>query len=201
MPMEAFLIAAGGRNHAGKTGLLYDHVGRISVSQAARPGVDENLWACLKIAVDELRLAINIDSMDMGSPGPISLHGEGRAVTVNRVGAVHKKWRAATLRNPQAVQLTRYLLAHGFQVGAGTGGAEGGVPPEGKTGTHKADGGLGPGQAALLFGPAGTLWNPSERPHTHHLHLSLPQQHRPDGALGERVAGEVRVGAVAAAVE
>ena len=76
MPIEAFLTAAGGRAPAGKTGWLSDHIGRIAVNQASRPGVDENPWACLKIAVDALRLAITIHALDTGllgstgGPGP-----------------------------------------------------------------------------------------------------------------------------------
>ena len=182
MPSEDCLVAAGGVVHAGKMGRLYDHVGQISVSQAAIPGVDANLWVCLQQAVDALRLAINIDAVDAGTHGPVMGCRARRAVAINRVGAVHKKWHAATVRNPQAVRLVEYFLAQGFRV-------------------EEAE-----EQAMLRFGPAGTVWNPSALPHTHHLSLSLPPPHRVSSAggwtegPGEGLAAAIalRVGAPAA---
>ena len=102
---------------------------------------------------------------------------------MNRVSAVRKKWHAATVRNPQAVRLAEYRLAHGFQAG------EGNSPPSDA------------GHPVFLLGPAATPWNSSDRPHTHPLPLSLPRKHRPDDALGERGMGEVRVGVAATATE
>jgi hypothetical protein len=151
MPLSDYLIASGQRVHGGETGQLYHHEGEIRVSTAARVGADSNLWAVLKIAVDALKLKLNILSIDTGAHVAGSRHYDGRAVDISQIGPVGAIWSACTPANSYAVQLVNYLLAHGFKAGEGP---------------HN------PGPA-LLFGPPRTSLNPSDVAHRHHLHVSL----------------------------
>jgi hypothetical protein len=152
VPIEAFLHASGIRVHAGQQGLLYHNVGEISVSRASVHGVDQNLWAILKIVVDHLALTVNVNSIDTGQHVVHSRHASGRAVDINRVGAVTQTPGQATLANAAAMRLVRHLQEHGFHVGEG-------APPR-------------PG---LLFGPVHTPLNPTGIDHATHLHMSIPR--------------------------
>jgi hypothetical protein len=152
VPIETFVHASGIRVHAGQQGLLYQNVGKIRVSKASIHGVDQNLWAILKIVVDELAFTINVNSIDTGQHIPNSRHASGRAVDINRVGAVTETPGQATLANAAAMRLVRLLRAHGFHVGEG-------APPR-------------PG---LLFGPVHTPLNPTGIDHAMHLHMSIPR--------------------------
>lgn len=150
MPVDQYLVAAGRRRFAGQAGILYANVGQLHVSKAPTKGVDENLWAVLKTAVDTLRLALNINSIDTGKHVPTSRHYTGRAVDINKVGAAGTVWRQATLHNSDAMRLVRWLQAHGFRAG------EGGPWP------------------AVIFGPPHSALNPTGVDHSSHLHVSLP---------------------------
>ena len=83
MWLNGFRIASGVGVHARKEGLLYDEIGRIVVSPASPHGVDENLWACLRIAVDHLGLAIGLHAPDPH---------RGRAVGIHRIGKEEEQW-------------------------------------------------------------------------------------------------------------
>ncbi len=155
MPISDYLRATGILVHAGETGEVYENVGRITISNAAIRGVDQNMWACLKIAVDELKLAINVNSIDTGAHAKGSRHYVGRAVDINKISAVGDTTPdQAMLSNPKAREMIEYLLAEGFHIG------------EGKP------------WAAILFGPPRTRWNPSTSDHTTHLHMSLAPKPR-----------------------
>ena len=78
------------------------------MSPASSHGVDENLWACLRIAVDQLGLAISLHAPDPD---------RGRAVTIRKIGKEGRVWHPATLANPDALRLAEYLRRHGFHVG------------------------------------------------------------------------------------
>lgn len=156
MPLSDYLVASGERLLAGKTGVVYENVGRITVTHAARVGVDQNLFACLKIAADQLALWLNVNSIDSGEHVKNSRHTFGRAVDINQVTPVGTKepWQA-TPANSQAERLVLYLLAHGFHVGERR------------------------PWAALLFGAVGTRYNPSPVDHGTHMHVSLPSRRTP----------------------
>lgn len=109
MWLNGFLIASGVEIHARKEGVLYDEIGRIVVSPASPHGVDEHLWACLRIAVDQLGLVIGLHA-----PHP----DKGRVVVIHRIGKEGGAWRPATLANPEAIRLMEYLRLHGFHAGA-----------------------------------------------------------------------------------
>lgn len=145
----ALLKGSGSRILNGKQGMLYVGKGRIECSRAAHTGIDANLWSALKLAVDDLGIVIIVNSIDTGQHTPNSRHYVGCAVDINRVGTVTGKLLGATLGNPAAMMLVSYLQRSGFRVGEG-----------------------GP-WAALLFGPAHTALNPTDLPHTNHLHVSI----------------------------
>lgn len=150
MPLSDYLTASGHRVHGGEQGLVYTNVGRIWFSKAPKVGIDSNLLAVLKIAVDQLHLTININSVDTGTHSPSSRHYSGRAADINKVGPILGQREQATLTNPHALRLARFLLANGFRIGEG-----------------------GP-WAAVLFGPVHTALNPTGISHDTHLHASLP---------------------------
>ncbi len=155
MPISDYLRATGVLIHAGETGVLYSNVGRIIVAKAAIRGIDQNLWACLKIAVDHLKLDVNVNSIDTGQHVQNSRHYQGRAADINKFSVVGDETPdQAMLTNPKALQMVEYLLIEGFHVG------------EGKP------------WAAILFGPPRTRWNPSRIDHTTHLHVSLAPKPR-----------------------
>ena len=105
MWLNGFLIASGAGIHARKEGVLYDEIGRIVVSPASSHGVDEHLWACLRIAVDQLGLVIRLSAPDPH---------RGRAVVIGQIGKERGVASPATLANPDALRLAEYLRVHGF---------------------------------------------------------------------------------------
>lgn len=150
MPISDYLRASGILIHAGETGELYENVGRLTVSKAAIRGIDLHLWAVLKICADELKLWLNVNSIDTGRHVPKSRHYQGRAADVNQVTPIAASTGSpAVLTNPAALLLIDYLLAGGFYVGE--------YRP----------------WPAVLFGPPKTRWNPSRVDHRTHLHCSL----------------------------
>jgi hypothetical protein len=108
MRLNDFLIASGVGVHARKEGLLYDEIGRIVVSPASPHGVDENLWHSLRIAVDQLGLAIRLHAPELQ---------RGRAVVIDMVGKEGRAWRPAALANPDAIRLAEYLRVRGVHAG------------------------------------------------------------------------------------
>lgn len=150
MPVSDYLRASGVRIKPGVTGEVYENVGRITISKAATRGMDQNMFAVLKIVVDQLKLSVQINSIDTGLHSPGSRHYVGRAVDINKISDVGDSTPdQAMLNNPKAIQMVEYLLAEGFHIG------------EGKP------------WAAILFGPPRTRWNPSRSDHVNHLHMSL----------------------------
>lgn len=151
MPVADYLKPSGQRRFKGQAGWLYEGAGRIHVARAPVKGVDSHLWALLKLAVDALKIDLNISSIDTGQHATNSRHYDGRAVDISRVGEAGKVWRPATLLNADAVRLVQWLMKQGVKVGEGR------------------------PQPALLFGPVGHKWNSSRVNHADHLHLSLPR--------------------------
>jgi len=94
------------RVHAGEAGVLYDEIGRIVLGHASLHGVEWGLWERLRLAVDQLRLVIDLRVDDPTY---------GRAVRVVKVGSEAGVWRPATLENANAIRLTEYLRVHGFR--------------------------------------------------------------------------------------
>jgi hypothetical protein len=159
MPLSQFLHAGPTRVHAGEIGLIYGPnqggKGRLSISKASAHGINENLWACLKIAVDALGLSLNINSIDTGQHVPTSRHYDGRAVDINHIGtagADRGSLPQTTASNPHAVALLRFLVDNGFVAGH-------------ENGPH----------AAVLLGPIGSKWNATDVDHATHMHVSLPR--------------------------
>jgi len=150
VPISDYLRASGTRVHAGETGQVYLNVGKIAISKASIRGMDANLFAVLKIVVDQLTLSINVNSVDTGQHAKGSRHYVGRAVDINKISRMGDTTPdQAMLTNLLAREMVEYLLAEGFHVG------------EGKP------------WAAVLFGPPRTRWNTSKADHTTHLHMSL----------------------------
>jgi hypothetical protein len=105
-PEEGRTAAAG--VHAGETGVLYDEIGRIVMSRASVHGIDAGLWERLRVAVDQLRLVVDVNPLD-------AVHG--RAAAIAAVGPEAGVWHAATVANPDAIRLAEYLRVHGFRAG------------------------------------------------------------------------------------
>ena len=165
MPLSDFRVGSGQRVHAGKKGKLYPPPGKVGgggaiyVSRAAVRGPDAHLWAALKVAVDVLDLAIQVNSIDTGQHSPNSRHYAGLAVDINKVGERRDSWQQATMTNPFAVELVDLFLHAGWQIGEGD-----------------------PFRAGILLGPPRTKWNSSGIDHSTHLHLSLARLPRPPGS-------------------
>lgn len=155
MPISDFLRATGVLVKKDESGELYENVGRITVTNAAIRGVDQNLWAVLKICADELALWLNIISFDTGAHAKNSRHYTGRAADVNKITPITDTTaNQAMLTNKDALRVVEYLLAGGFHVGEGQ------------------------PWAAILFGPPRTRFNSSTVDHTNHLHCSLAPKPR-----------------------
>jgi hypothetical protein len=152
MPVEEYLTASGRRVHGGEAGVVYSETGTILFHRAPVKGIDENLFAVLKIAVDQMGLYLVISSIDTGHHVPGSRHYDGRAADISRVGSSSRTVKSAGLSNPFASRLATYLQRHGFRVG---------------------EGGPWPG---LLWGPVQSPLNPTSIPHDTHLHCSLPRR-------------------------
>lgn len=150
MPIADYLRATGVRVHGGEVGEVYKNVGKITFARAPIKGADENLFACLKIAADQLKLWIGCSSIDTGTHTKGSRHYTGRAADISEVTPMtDSSPNAAFLTNSDAVRLVTYLLEEGFHVG------------EGKP------------WAAVLFGPPRSRWNSSIVDHRDHVHVSI----------------------------
>lgn len=152
MPLADFLNASGNRIMKGMKGEVYSNVGQIYFEKAPKIGIDANLWACLKIAVDQTGLAIEVNSIDTGEHVKNSRHYQGRAVDIHivvRAGNELSQHANAYLTNGEASKFYHYLLEHGFNVG------------EGKA------------WPAVIWGPVHTHTNPTGIDHQNHLHVSL----------------------------
>lgn len=155
MPISDYLRATGILILAGEEGQVYLNVGKIAITKPAIRGMDQNMFACLKIAVDALKLSIQVNSIDTGFHSVRSRHYTGRAVDINKISVMGDTTPdQAMMTNKHAREMVEYLLAGGFHIG------------EGKP------------WAAILFGPPRTRWNPSTSDHTAHLHLSLAPKPR-----------------------
>jgi hypothetical protein len=162
VPLGEYLQASGVRVRAGETGLLYKAPsgGRIYCSKASVQGIDENLWAVLKMAAWDLGLAFNVNSVDTGIHSPNSRHFRGLAVDINKVGEDAERWEPATLENRSAMRLYFWLRSAGFRIG------------------ERAAGQSVPG---VLFGAVGHRYNPSGASHAAHLHVSIVARHKKQG--------------------
>jgi hypothetical protein len=149
--IQDYLQASGQRILAGVEGIVHNELGEINISNRAINGVDENLMKLLMAASDELKLYLNINSIDTGAHVPASRHYHGCAVDVNHIGDMDDPARPqATISNRLAVDLLHLLISSGF-----TAGHENGDYP------------------AVLFGPCGTAWNKTALDHSTHMHISL----------------------------
>lgn len=150
MPISDYLRATGILILAGEEGQVYLNVGKIAITKAPIRGLDQNLFAVLKIVVDELKLSIQVNSVDTGKHAQNSRHYVGRAADINKISVMGDTTPdQAMMSNPKAREMVEYLLAGGFHIG------------EGKP------------WAAILFGPPRTRYNPTTSDHTTHLHMSL----------------------------
>ncbi len=155
MPASEYLHASGIKVHAGEEGLLYRGTGRIYCSKASLRGIDSHLFAVLKMAVDQLHLSINVNSVDTGEHAKNSRHYRGMAVDINKVisvGPGEPEWEQATLANKAAMKLFYWLRSAGFCVG------------------ERVEGRSVPG---LIFGPTHSRYNPTSISHDTHLHVSV----------------------------
>lgn len=161
MPIADFLWAAGQLVHAHESGRLYRAQGQITVEKPDPKGCDASLWAVLKICVDHLRIAINVNSLTTGQHVPTSRHYSGRAADINRVGSMDGPMIRSTLQNVHALRLVAFLRENGWR-------------------TH--EGGPFPG---LMLGPPNTTLNQTSVNHANHLHVSIPTRPQPGAVPGE----------------
>jgi hypothetical protein len=161
MDLQPYLTASGERILKGVTGKVHGGKGEIFIAKAAVIGIDHHLMALLMAVVDELGIAMSLNSIDTGTEHvPSSRHFSGRAVDCSMIGAKGGPLMPATLLNRYAVRYAQYLGQHGFR------------PYE-----------QGPWPAVLL-GPARTSLNQTGAPHIHHLHTSIAAG-RPSAAAEE----------------
>ena len=158
MPIQDFETASGNRIMAGKKGLVYSSTGQIHFVNAPVKGIDQNLWACLKIAVDQTGLFIRVNSVDTGAHVPGSRHYQGRAVDIDQVvragvdlGRLPASLSSANLTNREAAKFYRYLRENGFHIGEGR------------------------PWPAVIWGPPHSHINPTSINHSTHIHVSLPR--------------------------
>lgn len=148
------LHPSGIRRFAGKDGIWYSPAGGgiIECATAPRIGIDANLYGCLKVAVDALKLHVVISSVDTGVHKANSRHRLGLAVDIDRIGPVGVLPVAlVTPSDRDAYALVKWLLERGFKAGEGRGNP-------------------GPG---VLWGPIHSDYNPSDANHGDHVHISL----------------------------
>lgn len=144
-------MASGVKVHAGQKGLIYEGAGQIYFKKAARRGIDSHLFACLKIAVDQTKLAVEVNSVDTGGYVVGSRHWDGRAVDIhivvksgNNLGTPN-----ANLANQEASKFYKFLMQNGFHVSESR------------------------PWAAVIWGPVHSATNPTDIDHSLHLHVSL----------------------------
>ena len=165
MSIDSRLKVASGRLClAGKMGSVYTGSGQVILRKAPRRGMDTHLFSVLTSAADDLRLVLEVNSVDtaLNVHAPGSRHASGRAVDMNKIGPFPGVAKQATLNNPHAMKLVQYLRVNGWHVG------EGGNWP------------------AILFGSVHTSLNPSIYDHSTHLHVSIARQVLP-GSAGDDV--------------
>ena len=151
---EELLHPAGVRRFAGDAGIWYHNPegGIIECVTAPTKGVDANLFGCLKVQVDRMKIHIVISSVDTGKHARTSRHYAGLAVDICRIGPVGQSpVPIVTASSLQARSYVAWLLAHGYKIG------------EGKSNP-------GPG---VLWGPVHSHYNPSGIGHSDHVHQSL----------------------------
>ena len=66
MPASDYKWASKEAVHSGEKGLVYANVGRLYFVRGCATGVDANLFAVLKILVDEHKVALNVNSLCTG---------------------------------------------------------------------------------------------------------------------------------------
>lgn len=162
MPLSQFRFASRIPVHAAEKGKLYSNVGRIYVARACVYGIDAYLWATLKVLVDELGIALNVNSFCTGKHSPNSRHYARPclAADCNRVGKTAGNWQPFTVENPDGQRVVDLLLQAGWSVGEGI-----------------------PTRPGLLLGPPRTRLNPTSIPHDGHLHVSCGR-YAPGGPPG-----------------
>jgi hypothetical protein len=160
MDLQPYLTASGERILKGVTGKVHGGKGEIFIVRAAVIGVDRHLMALLMAVVDELRIAMSLNSLDTGEHAPHSRHFSGRAADCSMIGAKGGPLMPATLLNRYAVRYAEFLGAHGMR--------------------HYEQGPWG----AVLLGPVHTSLNQTGTAHVHHLHTSIAAG-RPSAAAEE----------------
>lgn len=170
MPASDFKYASKQSVHGGEKGLVYANVGRLYFVRGCATGVDANLFAVLKILVDEHALALNVNSLCTGKHSKNSRHYAKPCIAAdcNRVGLTKETWQPFTVANPHGRKLVEYLIEQGWMVGEGS-----------------------PSRPGLLLGPPKSALNPSQIDHSTHLHFSLGRYPpgQPPGA-GEAIEEE-----------
>lgn len=163
MDLTPYLQASGERILKGVTGKVHGGKGEIFIAKAAVIGIDRHLMALQMAVVDELGIAMSLNSLDTGQGEhvPGSRHFDGRADDCNLMGAKGGPLMPATLLNRYTKRYVELLLAHGFRAGEG--------------GPH----------AAILWGPVGTQYNPSKKSHLTHVHTSIFKRALPGAPAGE----------------
>lgn len=129
----------------GIPGLTVDEPTAESFTDAAVRNVLQEALAEPSLGIHSLGISDALRDPDASYGAQGSRHKAGTAVDISLVNG-----RAATLNNPDAVRLARWLLARGF----------GPSEPRGKPG--------------MIFGPIGHAWNATSFDHRTHIHLSVP---------------------------
>lgn len=150
---------SGKRILAGVSGSVYRNLGEILISKAAHVGIDSNLLRVLELAVDDLKLQIDINSIDTGQHVTGSRHYSGRAVDIWRVCGMGERWAVARVENFRAVQLVRWLMEEGWK--------------------NRERGDWG----GVLLGPPHSHYNATSVNHITHIHVSVAAA--PGAADGE----------------
>jgi hypothetical protein len=162
--LSDFKWASGVLVHADSSGVQYTAQGQIVFEKPDPKGIDSSLFAVLKIAVDHLHIAINVNSLTTGTHVPTSRHYSGRAADINRIGSMDGPMMQSTLQNAQALRLVAFLRQNGW---------------------HLGEGGPWPG---LFLGPPHTGLNVCGVDHSRHLHVSIPRRPQPGAAPGEEAS-------------
>jgi hypothetical protein len=152
MPASDYRYRSGQAVHAAEKGQVYANMGRIFFVRGCQTGLDANLFATLKICVDEFKVALNVNSLCTGKHSKNSRHYAKPclAADCNRIGPTRATWQPFTEYNPYGIKMVEYLLQQGWMVGEGD-----------------------PARPGLLLGPPRTKWNSSSIDHSTHLHLSI----------------------------
>lgn len=152
MPASDYRYATRNAVHAGEKGEVYSNVGRLYFARGCKSGVDANLFAVLKILVDEFECSLNVNSLCTGRHSKGSRHYAlpCLAADCNRVGRSRSTWQPFTVYNATGRAIADYLIKNGWMVGEGD-----------------------PARPGLLLGPAHSALNPTRMDHSTHLHFSI----------------------------